>query len=221
MRGNARGAFVACIFGGLLVLGACQSGGAPSTQVVLRGPDDIQVMTPQQVAAMKNPTASGSASESNTSTNDAGTSDTLPLNEDNRPPEVKLFSAYQKFTSCLKADGYKVEGNLQDPKNPAFQNKEYVASLTKCAARSDILAALRASREANAKLTPAEVQTKNENFKKLADCLKKRNWTVIFTTSDIGLLQPAQFTSPDGGINERDVDQCITETGLSLAAQGS
>jgi len=134
-----------------------------------------------------------------------GTSDTLPLNQDNRPPEVKLFSAYQKFTSCLKADGFKVEGNLQDRNNPAFQNKEYVASLTKCAARSDILGALRASREANAKLTPKEVQQKNENFKKISDCLKKRNWTISFSTSDIGLLQPVQFTSPDGGINERDI----------------
>lgn len=178
-------------------------------------------MSPDQVVAMKNPnsgTATGDASSSGAA--DA-TSDTLPLNQDNRPPEVKLFSAYQKFTSCLKADGYKVEGNLQDRNNPIFQNKEYVASLTKCAARSDILGALRATREANAKLTPEEVQQKNENFKKISDCLKKRNWTISFSTSDIGLLQPVQFTSPDGGINERDIDQCVTETGLNLSGQGS
>lgn len=187
----------------------------------MRGPDDIQVMTPQQVSAMKNASGTVAPGASGASANGAGATDTVPLNQDNRPPEVKLFSAYQKFTSCLKADGYKVEGNLQDPKNPAFKNKDYVASLTKCAARSDILGALRATREANAKLTPAEVQSKNENFKKIADCLKKRNWTIEFSTSDIGLLQPVQFTSPDGGINERDIDQCITETGLSLSGQGS
>lgn len=174
-------------------------------------------MTPEQVAVMKG--KNSESSSAGAGSDDAATSDTVPLNQDNRPPEVKLFAAYQKFTSCLQADGFKVEGNLQDRSNPAFQNKEYVASLTKCAARSDILSALRATNEANAKLTPEEVQSKNENLKKLGDCLKKRNWTVAFTTSDIGLLQPAQFASPDGGLNERDINQCVTETGLNLSQQ--
>lgn len=202
---------------GSLSLGACASGTSTISRVVLRGPDDIQVMTPEQVALMKGneePSTPGATSAAG-----ASTSDTVPLNQDNRPPEVKLFAAYQKFTSCLQADGFKVEGNLQDRNNPAFQNKEYVAALTKCAARSDILATLRATNEANAKLTPAEVQSKNENLKKIGDCLKKRNWTVKFTTNDIGLLQPIQFTSPEGGINERDINQCVTETGLNMSEE--
>lgn len=221
MRGHTTLGSALCALLGAVLLGGCAREGTSQTKVIVRGPDDIQVMSPDQVIAMKNP-GSGTSSDGALSNGVEGsTSDTLPLNQDNRPPEVKLFSAYQKFTSCLKADGFKVEGNLQDRNNPAFQNKEYVASLTKCAARSDILGALRASREANAKLTPEEVQEKNENFKKISDCLKKRNWTISFSTSDIGLLQPVQFTSPDGGINERDIDQCVTETGLNLSGQGS
>lgn len=217
MRGNAVWGSFACAAAGFVLLGACSTGPSADTRLVLRGPDDIQVMSPEQVAVMKgknSPSTSGGSSPDATAT-----SDTVPLNQDNRPPEVKLFAAYQKFTSCLQADGYKVEGNLQDRSNPAFQNKEYVAALTKCAARSDILGALRATNEANAKLTPAEVQAKNENLKKIGDCLKKRNWTVKFTTSDIGLLQPTQFTSPEGGLNERDINQCVTETGLNMTAE--
>lgn len=219
MWGNTRRARALASIVGIMVVTACAPSGSATVRLIVRDPDQIQVMSPAQVAAMKG-TSSGQTNGVAT-VDGASTSDTVPLNEDNRPPEVKLFAAYQKFTSCLKADGYKVEGNLQDRNNPAFKNKDYVAVLTKCAARSDILGALRASQEANAKLTPAEVQQKNENFKKLGDCLKKRNWTIKYSTSDIGLLQPVQFTSPEGGLNERDINQCITETGLNASVGGT
>lgn len=177
-------------------------------QLVIRAADDIQVMTPEEVAAAKE-----SAGEAE-STNEAGGT-TIPLNEDNRPPEIKLFAAYQEFNTCIKADGYKIEGNLQDPNNPALRDPDYVATLTKCAARSDILGALRASQEAQAKLTPAEVQERNENFNLIADCLKKRGWTIETGVGDNGIVQPRVFTSPNGDINERDLNQCITETGIN------
>ena len=144
----------------------------------------------------------------------------MPLNIDNRAPEVKLFAAYQKFNSCLKSDGFKIEGDLQDSKNPAFQNKEYVASLTKCAARSDILNVLRATQEATAKLTPEEVKGRNKIFKELSECLEKRGWTVELSVSDVGLLQPKQFAAADGTLNERDLDQCLTNTGVNTSDPG-
>ena len=190
-----------------IALGACAKETGTTTYLI-RGADDIQVMTPEEVAAARKNLSGTNANATNSAT-------TIPLNEDNRPPEVKLFAAYQKFNECIKADGYKIEGNLQDPNNPALKDPDYVASLTKCAARSDILGALRASQEAQAKLTPDEVQKRNENFKKISDCLKKRGWTIETSVGSNGIVQPKVFMSPDGGINERDVDQCVTETGIN------
>ena len=199
---------IAGLVGAIALVCASCSGNSPTTRLVIRGADDVQVMTPEEVAAAK-------AATGDVSSDGDASGTTIPLNEDNRPPEVKLFSSYQKFTDCLTADGYKIEGNLQDPNNPALQDSAYVASLQKCAARSDILGALRASQEAQAKLTPAEVQERNEDFKKISDCLKKRGWTVETTVGDNGIIQPRVFASPDGGINDRDIEQCITETGIN------
>jgi hypothetical protein len=190
-----------------IALASC-GGNSTTARLVIRGADDVQVMTPEEVVAAKAATG-----EVSTGADASGT--TIPLNEDNRPAEVKLFSAYQKFTDCLTADGYKIEGNLQDPNNPKLKDPDYVASLTKCAARSDILGALRASQEAQAKLTPEEVQKRNENFKKISDCLKKRGWTIETSVADNGVIQPKVFTSAEGGINDRDIEQCITETGIN------
>ena len=90
----------------VFTLGAC-GGSTSTTRYVVRGADDIQVMTPAEVAAARKTSADPAAGAS-------GSATTIPLNEDNRPPEVKLFAAYQKFNECIKADGYKIEGNLQD-----------------------------------------------------------------------------------------------------------
>ncbi|MSO31320.1 MAG: hypothetical protein EXQ64_00730 [Ilumatobacteraceae bacterium] len=204
---------------GVLGLSGCSKSSA-QTNLILRGVDEIQVMSPAQVAALRRPVSSTIAQDATGQSSNTGSADTVPLNVDNRAPEVKLFAAYQKFNSCLKSDGFKIEGNLQDPKNPAFQNKEYVASLTKCAARSDILNVLRATQEATAKLTPEEVKGRNTVFKALSECLKKRGWTVELTVSDVGLLQPKQFASADGTLNERDLDQCLTETGVNTSDPG-
>lgn len=202
-----------------LGLAGCSKSSA-ETKLIVRGVDEVQVMSPAQVAALRQPVTSTVAQDATAQSSNEGSTDTVPLNVDNRAPEVKLFAAYQKFNSCLKADGFKIEGNLQDPKNPAFQNKEYVASLTKCAARSDILNVLRATQEATAKLTPEEVKGRNEIFKALSECLKKRGWTVELSVSDVGLLQPKQFAAADGTLNERDLDQCLTETGVNTSDPG-
>lgn len=203
----------------VLGLSGCSQPSA-QTNLIVRGVDEVQVMSPAQVAALRRPVTSTIAQDATTQSSNAGSTDTVPLNVDNRAPEVKLFAAYQKFNSCLKSDGFKIEGNLQDPKNPAFQNKEYVASLTKCAARSDILNVLRATQEATAKLTPEEVKGRNTIFKALSECLKKRGWTVELSVSDVGLLQPKQFAAADGTLNERDLDQCLTETGVNTSDPG-
>lgn len=203
----------------VLALTGCSKSSA-QTSLIVRGVDEVQVMSPAQVAALRQPVTSTIAKDATAPSSDAGSADTVPLNVDNRAPEVKLFAAYQKFNSCLKSDGFKIEGDLQDPKNPAFQNKEYVASLTKCAARSDILNVLRATQEATAKLTPEEVKGRNKIFKELSECLKKRGWTVELSVSDVGLLQPKQFAAADGTLNERDLDQCLTNTGVNTSDPG-
>lgn len=203
-----------------LTLFGCAASGVSQAKFVVRGADEVQVMSAAQVAALRQPVVSTIAGTPKTDNAAETSSDTVPLNVDNRAPEVKLFSAYQKFNSCLKSDGFKIEGNLQDPQNPAFQNKEYVASLTKCAARSDILNVLRTTQEATAKLTPDEVKGRNKIFKALSECLKKRGWTIELSVSNVGLLQPKQFAAADGTLNERDLDQCLTETGVNTSDPG-
>ena len=37
---------------------------------------------------------------------------------------------------------------------------------------------------------------------------------ITTTTNEIGLITPVQFTSPDGTINSRDLNQCSAQNGL-------
>ena len=64
------------------------------------------------------------------------------------------------------------------------------------------------------KLTPKQVKERNKGFLKLKPCLEKRGWKITTTTNEIGLITPVQFTSPDGTINSRDLNQCSAQNGL-------
>ncbi len=141
--------------------------------------------------------------------------DTVPQNVDDRPAEIKLFDAFGKFRSCLEDRGYGIEGDLLDPNNPAYQDPDYAEAVSTCAARSDIVAVLQEVQATRANLTPEQVEQRNEVFIDLRDCLEDKGWTVESTTSEIGLLEPTVFQNAEGVLDERDINQCLSEQNLA------
>lgn len=205
----------------VLLLTACGSAGQTTT--VVRDVDAIQVMTPEEVTAMRStlvPAIQSSVDEVDSSlTAGETTSDTIPLNQDNRPPELKLFDAYAEFSGCIKDAGQTIRGDLQDPNNPAYQDPAYLEVIQKCAARSDIINVLQEVGTTRANLEPDEIKTRNEAFVALSGCLKKKGWKIETSIDSSGLINPTQFQSADGDLNQRDLDQCLTETGINDAIE--
>jgi len=212
----------------VLLFTAC--GSASQTTTVVRDVDSIQVMTPEEVTAMRstlvpvNEDSSGSAVVGDSAapadpSTDAGSAETIPLNKDNRPPELKLFDAFSQFSGCIKDSGETIRGDLQDPNNPAYKDPAYLEIIQKCAARSDIVNILNEVSTTRANLKPDEIKTRNEAFVVLSDCLKKKGWKIETAIDSSGLINPTTFQSADGALNQRDLDQCLTETGINDAIE--
>lgn len=231
---DARSCALGCLLS--VVIAAC--GGATDQVYVLRDVDSVQVLDPAEVERLRaeaelantvNPSgttdadasvAGGVASSEESGDEDsASSSDTIPLNEDDRPAELKLFEAFGEFRTCLEDAGETIRGDLQDPNNPAFQDPAYVEIVQKCAARSDIVTVLQEVAATRANLSPEEIETRNEIFVLLRDCLVDRGWTVETTTSSSGLIEPTVFVGPDGSIDDRDINQCLSEGGVNDAIE--
>lgn len=200
-------------------------GSDSSFSIVLRDADDIQVLTPEEVSALR-AKASVTISDGTTPADEVaspseGTDDTIPLNQDDRPAELKLFDAFSKFRGCVEDSGETIRGNLQDPNNPAYQDPKYLELIQKCAARSDIVNVLSEVAATRASLTPEQIEDRNVAFKLLSECLKKRGWKIESATDEQGLISPTRFESADGDLDERDINQCLTETGINEAIENS
>ena len=221
MKLNGGSSILIGLANSVLLLTACGSAGQTTT--VVRDVDAIQVMTPEEVTAMRStlvPGIQSSVDEVDSSlTAGETTSDTIPLNQDNRPPELKLFDAYAEFSGCIKDAGQTIRGDLQDPNNPAYQDPAYLEVIQKCAARSDIINVLQEVGTTRANLEPDEIKTRNEAFVALSGCLKKKGWKIETSIDSSGLINPTQFQSADGDLNQRDLDQCLTETGINDAIE--
>ena len=221
MKLNGGSSILIGLANSVLLLTACGSAGQTTT--VVRDVDAIQVMTPEEVTAMRStlvPAIQSSVDEVDSSlTARERTSDTIPLNQDNRPPELKLFDAYAEFSGCIKDAGQTIRGDLQDPNNPAYQDPAYLEVIQKCAARSDIINVLQEVGTTRTNLEPDEIKTRNEAFVALSGCLKKKGWKIETSIDSSGLISPTQFQSADGDLNQRDLDQCLTETGINDAIE--
>ncbi len=214
---------------GLSVLLLTSCGSASQSTTIVRDVDSIQVMTPEEVTAMRStlvpvnedssPNATGDSVVPGDPSTDPGSADTIPLNKDNRPPELKLFDAFSQFSGCIKDSGETIRGDLQDPNNPAYKDPAYLEVVQKCAARSDIVNILNEVSTTRANLTPDEIKTRNEAFVVLSDCLKKKGWKIETSIDSSGLINPTTFQSADGALNQRDLDQCLTETGINDAIE--
>ena len=203
-------------------VGLFACGGSADTTIVLRDADDIQVMSPEAVAAMKASATTAPVADDPSGTESPSSeesSDTIPLNQDDRPAELKLFDAYAEFQGCIEDSGETIRGNLQDPNNPAYQDPAYLEIIQKCAARSDIINVLNEVESTRTSLTPEQIEERNVAFKLLSDCLKKRGWKIETSVDAQGLINPTRFESADGGLDDRDIDQCLSETGINDAIE--
>ncbi|MDO8403151.1 MAG: hypothetical protein Q7T27_06610 [Pseudomonas sp.] len=193
-------------------------GDTSSTQVV-RGADDVQVLTPEEVAAARAAIDTAAPASTPPEGTDgapatAAAADTIPVNKDDRPPELRLFDAFGKFKSCIEDKGYTIQGDLQDRSNPAYQDPAYVEAVSTCAARTDIVNILAEVQATRADLTPQQVEERNQAFIDLRDCLVDKGWTIETSTSEIGLLEPKVFQNADGVLDDRDIDQCVSELNI-------
>jgi len=192
---------------------------SPADVLAMRStiPEGLEVSSNQGPGTSGQEIESSDAEDGSSDENDQSDS-TVPQNVDDRPAELKLFEAYANFKSCIEDAGETIRGNLQDPTNPAFQDPAYAELIQTCAARSKIIDALRETAQARGDLSPDEVRTRNEAFKSLSECLKKRGWTIETRVDEKGLINPSRFESPDGTLDQRDLDQCLSETGIADAA---
>lgn len=190
----------------LLAGAACGDDTSAATSLVVRDPDDVQVLTPAEVQAFRSDASANLGGEI-----DPATGDTIPLEE--ADPTERLFAAFGELTDCMDEKGQEFKG---DPRSdPALlEDTAYMDAITTCAARSDILGALTAFQEFNEGLSPDEVEERNEQFLVFSECLKDRGWTVEAAPNAKGLLSPSVFQSPDGTLNERDLRQCGSQADI-------
>ena len=136
-----------------------------------------------------------------------------------------MFTALSKFRACLDRDGVKFQGapDQSNPNSPT-NDPNYVKSLTKCAAESNIVAALKASQTAQDNLTPAQIEQQNKQYLKWRTCMIGRGWKVpkpqpdskgrLFTFgSSSGQQGQSPIEAPPGKdiLSSSDVQECATK----------
>ncbi len=187
-----------------LAASGCSGGNDTAAAVVIRDPDDLQVLTPAEIKDLRSNTKD--ANDANAA--GGATGDTIPL-EDVDPTE-RLFSAFGEFSGCMTDGGQPFRG---DPRSDPdlLADTAYMEVIGRCAARSDIVGALTAFQEFNDGLNPDEIKDRNKQFLAFQECLEERGWTVEAGPNPKGLLTPTVFENSDGKLNERDLRQCGSE----------
>jgi hypothetical protein len=161
----------------------------------------------------------------------AGPGDTVPLAKED--PTTKFFKSLGIFQSCLKGLNVKFIG-VPDGKDPSapVNNPDYIKALTTCAAKSNIVQALKDQQTAQDNLTPAQVEQQNKGYLVWRDCMIARGWGIpkpkpdakgrLFAFGAGGGSSVPQFTPPPGQdiLTSGDVQQCATESQAKVAADG-
>ncbi len=125
------------------------------------------------------------------------TTATVPLAKAN--PTTALFTAVGIFQSCLSGLGVTFIGvpSASDPNSPA-NNPTYLKALQTCAAKSNILQALKTAQSAQDNLTLAQVKKENQVYLKWRTCMIGRGWGIPAPTPNAkGLL--FSFGGTSGG----------------------
>ncbi len=125
------------------------------------------------------------------------TTATVPLAK--QSPTTSLFTAVGIFQSCLTGLGVSFMGvpSAGSPNSPA-NNPSYIKDLETCAAKSNILQALKTEQSAQDNLTLAQVKKENQEYLKWRTCMIGRGWGIPTPTPNAkGLL--FSFGGTSGG----------------------
>jgi hypothetical protein len=208
----------------LLLAGSLAACGADdeASSVVIRGADEIQVMTPAEVASAREANADVAA-QAAADEADGTTSDTIAVADD-RTPEERLFDSFAQFRGCLEQRGTEFIG-VPDPANPESPTNDpaYLESLGVCASQSNILASLEDVQTAADDLSPEEVEQRNEGVLLFRDCMEGRGYTVDLQSGPNGALSPTGIESPDGGqfdLDSRDMEACASDAQAAVEGEG-
>ena len=150
-----------------------------------------------------------------------GPASAIPLAKAN--PITAFFQATGSFSGCLKNLGVKFIG-APNPKNPSSPANDptYLKNLTTCAARSNIVQALKDFQTSQNNLTPAQIQAQNKGYLAWRQCMIGRGWTVpepkpdaqgrLFSFSGTGSGGP-QLTPPAGQdvLTSSDIRDCAAQ----------
>ena len=143
--------------------------------------------------------------------------ETIPIAEEEENVGVKLMDTLDDFNSCLSSEGYSFiglpnqEAGPEDPVN----NPDYLRALVLCNSRTDIASTFQEFQQSRNELTPEEIKEQNEQTIALGQCLQSKGWDIgDLSPDENGLLNPSQFTSPDGSVNTDDIRSCASEISL-------
>jgi hypothetical protein len=157
----------------------------------------------------------------------SATGDTIPLAA--ADPTTKFFGALGIFQACLKGLGVKFIG-APDQSNPNSPSNDptYIKNLSTCAAKSDIVQALKDQQTAQDNLTPAQIKTQNKGYLVWRDCMIGRGWGIPEPTPDskgrlftFGGTTP-NFTPPPGQdiLTTNDTSECAAESEKKFGGTG-
>jgi hypothetical protein len=149
------------------------------------------------------------------------TTATVPLAKES--PTTSLFTAVGIFQSCLSGLGQSFIGvpSAADP-NSAADNPTYIKALQTCAAKSNILQALKTEQSAQDNLTLTQVKKENQVYLKWRTCMIGRGWGIPAPSPNAkGLLfsfggtsgGSAGFKPPPGQniLSSSDLQACATK----------
>jgi hypothetical protein len=173
------------------------------------------------------PVRTTAASNAKAAATGGGAADTIPLAQ--QDPTTKFFGALSTFQNCLSGLHVKFIGvpSAANPNSPA-NNPDYIKALSTCAAKSNIVQALKDEQTAQDNLTPAQVQLQNKAYLVWRTCMIGRGWGIPQPKPDskgllfsIGSASAASaFTPPPGQdlLSSSDLQGCAAEAQRKTAA---
>ena len=211
----------------LLLTGCGSSSKQSARDIISAGQIDIQLppgwkVTDDGKGAIRPATDGAASGTSAAGAPGAATGDTIPLATED--PTTKFFKSINIFQSCLKGLGVKFIG-APDQSNPGSPTNDpaYIKGLSTCAAKSNIVQALKDEQSAQDNLTPAQIEVQNKGYLAWRDCMIGRGWGIPLPKPDSkgrlfsfgaggGGAVPA-FTPPPGQdiVTSSDVQECAQE----------
>ncbi len=215
----------------LVLIGAACSGGDDDggTEIQI---DDQVVVDPDVVAAARDQIENEDEVEAATAPTQTDPPADEPGADDPAEPEAtattiavaeaeedeldSLLNSLTVFNSCLAEDGFEFMGapGIDGATAEEFE-QPYLQSLGRCAAVSNIAASIQSFGEAQASLTPEEIEQTNFGLPVFRECLIGLGWTVgELVPDERGALGfDGQLQPPDGGlgVNTEDITDCRLE----------